>query len=81
MADIEAENAIREAFAHLTQCRKRAYSLSVPEEATQILFQKGKGRLTIDDASSRCRKAIVDMKVRGDLDAPDEPRVDWRLLN
>jgi hypothetical protein len=77
--DEDAENAIREAMAGLVGTGKRAYSLSVPMEATRVLVAMGQGAITHQEASERIKKAIAALRSNGDLEAPAEGRFDWKI--
>ncbi len=76
-----AEDAVIEAIEKLIAARKRAYSLSVPPEATRILISKGRGRIASADATTKVKEAIISLHDRGKIEAHVEPREDWLILD
>jgi hypothetical protein len=78
-ADEVAEEAVRDAIAALVGSGKRAYSLSVPLAAKNLLVARGEGSITHGEANERINDAVAALVTRGDLDARPEGRFDWKI--
>lgn len=76
-----AKGAVRHAMRRLAAGGERCYSLNVPEAATRILLTIRAGPTTSDQAWDEVKAAIIDMRDSGELEAPTDPRRDWKLLN
>jgi hypothetical protein len=76
-----AEVSVKEAIQQLLANRRRASSLTVPNEARQVLRLKGRGRLTEIDAERRVQQAIERLRERKEIKAPKTPNSEWALVD
>src|SRR5260370_4234923 len=76
-----AEAAVVQAIENLIASGRRAYNVSVPLEAEQILIARGRGRISQTDALRRVNEAITAMVARGQLQAYDKPYKDWVIVD
>jgi predicted nucleotide-binding protein len=76
---IEGARAVYAAIEGLIGTGKRAYSLSVPIEAENILVRLGAGRISRAEASQQVKQAIVALSQAGKIEVHTEPRRDWLI--
>jgi len=74
-----AAKAVYAAMETLVSAGKRAYSLSVPLEAENILVRQEAGRISRAEASDQIRAAIVGLAKEGKLEAFVEGHKDWHI--
>jgi hypothetical protein len=78
--DEAAEMAVRDAITTLITSGARAYSVNVPFAAERSLVAKSGRTLNFAEANERITQAVIGMTKRGELEAPFEAHVDWKLL-
>jgi predicted nucleotide-binding protein len=75
----EAAKAVYAAIERLVAAGERAYSLSVPIEAENILVGWGAGKVSRADAGAQVKAAIVRLSDQGKIEAHAEGRKDWLI--
>jgi hypothetical protein len=75
-----AEAAVKEAIVSVAKDGKRAHSQSVPPVARRLLAQKGRSRLAAAEIDKRVQQAIVRLKERREIKAPQTPNNDWAVI-
>lgn len=76
---MDAERAVYAAIEGLVSAGTRAYSLSVPMEAENILVKEGGGRINPADANRQIKAAIVGLSQDGKIEAHIEQHKDWLI--